>query len=282
MQEMNLPPQAQATIRFKIQVPMDQQEVVIALLSDTEAYAFEEKRDGLHAYFPESGFDETEVKSLLAGIFPDAATETERIEAQDWNASWESNFESVLVDDFVEVHPPFRQPSAGVQHHIQLMPRMAFGTGHHSTTWLMLQACSRLNFQDRTVLDMGCGTAVLGIMASKLGAQKVVAVDIDPWSEENAKENAKLNQINNLDVRVGDASAIPDECYDIILANINKNVLLTDRDVYLGHLNKGGYFLLSGILDRDEAQVDSHYRQAGFIPWMRQSRNEWIMIGYTL
>lgn len=279
---MSLPPQAQATVRLRIDLPAEQQEVAIAVLSETEAYAFEEKRDGLHAYFPFSGFNEAEIKDILNAYFPDAGTEVEVIAAQDWNAEWESNFESVRVGNFVEVHPPFREPSAGVGHHIRLMPRMAFGTGHHSTTWLMMHACEQLDFRGKKVLDMGCGTAVLGILASQLGASTVTAIDIDPWSEENAKENAVMNGVENMKIIVGDASALPDECYDIILANINRNVLLADRDIYLKHLEPGGILLLSGIMDRDEAMVDAHYRSAGLKALVRNTRNEWIMIGYTL
>lgn len=280
MQEIKAPALAEATIRFHVDLAPEHQEVALALLSETSAYAFEEKRDGLHAYFSESQFDEQEAREIIEAHFPEAKIAVERIAPRDWNAEWERDYASVLVDDFVEVHPPFRQPSPGIRYAISLMPRMAFGTGHHSTTWLMLQACQGFDFQGKKVLDMGCGTAVLGILASMLGAAEVMAIDIDPWSEENAKENAAANGITNMQVRIGDAKAIPDTCYDIILANINRNVLLADRDAYFAHLAPGGLILLSGMMDKDESMVDAHYRAVGLEFLARNSRNEWIMLAY--
>lgn len=278
---MNAPALAEATIRFHVDLPTEQQEILLALLSETSAHAFEEKRDGLHAYFQESVFDEAAMRAIVQAYYPDARMHVERIAPKDWNAEWERNFESVRVEDFVEVHPPFRAATPGIAHAIVLMPRMAFGTGHHSTTWLMMAACRHIDFKGKRVLDMGCGTAVLGILASKLGAAAVTAIDIDPWSEENAKENVAANGIANVEVLIGNASVIPAICYDIILANINRNVLLADRDVYVSHLVAGGVIVLSGLLAGDETMVDQHYRAAGLKPLARDSRNEWIKLAYN-
>jgi ribosomal protein L11 methyltransferase len=280
MQEMSAPSLAERSLRLHIATAPDLQEIAIAVLADEGAHAFEEKRDGLYAYFFESAYQEGAVAEAVARYFPGTTYTTEWIPAQDWNAVWEENFESVLVEDFVEVHPPFRDPTPGIAHHICMMPRMAFGTGHHATTWLMLRQCQTLDFQGKHVLDMGCGTAVLGILAAKLGATHVTAIDIDPWSFENAQENASVNHTPELEIILGDSSALPERCYEIILANINRNVLLADRDVYVRHLTPGGQLLLSGIMEQDLDVVTPHYLAAGLDLMARNSRDGWVMLAF--
>jgi ribosomal protein L11 methyltransferase len=282
MQEMSAPSLAERSLRLHLAPAPDLQEIAIAVLADEGAHAFEEKRDGVHAYFFESAYQAEAVAERLAQYFPGLPYTTEWIAAQDWNASWEENFESVLVEDFVEVHPPFRTPTPGMQHYICMMPRMAFGTGHHATTWLMLRQCRELDFQGKDVLDMGCGTAVLGILAAKLGAAHVTGIDIDPWSFENAQEHAQVNQTPQLEIILGDSSALPDRCYAIILANINRNVLLADRDVYVRHLTPGGQVLLSGIMEQDQEVVTQHYQAAGLELVARNSRDGWVMLAFNL
>lgn len=271
---------AEATIKVAVTAEAEQQEILIALLADVGAHAFEEKRDAVYAYFMESAYNAEAVEGVIKGYSPGLDVTVTVIPAQDWNAEWEKNFESVLVDDFVEVHPPFRAATPGIQHHLVLTPRMAFGTGHHATTWLMLQYCSKVDFQGKQVLDMGCGTAVLGIMASMLGAAFVTAIDIDPWSYENGLENAVTNGVENIEVLIGDAGVVPDRCYEIVFANINRNVLIADRDVYVRHLTAGGDLLLSGIMDQDEEMITRHYEEAGLRLVARNSRKEWVMLAF--
>jgi len=167
-----------------------------------------------------------------------------------------------------------------VQYHVQVAPKMAFGTGHHATTWLMLDQCSRLDFQGKAVLDMGSGTGVLGILAQQLGASSVTLIDIDPWSEENCKENAHLNGVTGLEIILGDVTAIPPVCYDIILANINRNVLMADRDSYVASLKPGGVIAMSGFYDFDEAKVAAHFTAAGLRPLDRREKDSWVMLAF--
>ena len=268
-------------IRINLDIPAEQVEMMIAVLSDIGFYAFEETSDGLDAFILEQDFEEPEFNRTLEQFFPELYIRRtqERIESKDWNAEWEANFQSVLVEDFCEIRPPFRESSGTTQHEVVINPRMAFGTGHHATTWLMVKQCSKLELEGKTVLDMGCGTGVLAILARKLGASDVTAIDVDEWSYENAPTNAALNGIEDIKIQHGDASLLPKQpCYDIILANINRNVLLKDRDFYLACLKESGRIVLSGIYNFDEAKLADHYLAAGLELVGREERNEWVSL----
>lgn len=278
---------AEACFQLSIDIPQEEYDTMVAVLSEIGFYAFEETPAELKAFILESDYSEEAFQQVVSDYFPHlfVAKSIERIAPKDWNAEWEANFHSVTLGDFCEVHPPHREPDPSVRHHIMVAPKMAFGTGHHATTWLMLDACSRMDFHGKSVLDMGCGTGVLGLLAHKLGAKAVTLIDFDPWSEENTRENAALNGIADpvaagLDIRLGDVTAIPTVRYQIILANINRNVLMADRDHYLAALAPGGRIALSGFLDFDEARVADHYSAAGLIQVDRQNRESWMMLAF--
>lgn len=273
------------SIKLSIELPEGQHETMMAVLSTVGYYAFEEQENRLDAYISESDFDEKGFREAIDSFFPGMKpkSKTELIPARDWNAQWEKEFQPVRVNDFCLVRPPFKPAEENFAREVIVFPKMAFGTGHHSTTWLMIEQCEHLDFKGKKVLDMGCGTGVLGILALKLGAAEVTAIDIDEWSFENARENAQLNGTEDLVVIQGDASAIPKACYEIILANINRNVLLADRDKLLDHLEKGGILVLSGIYDFDEHILTSHYLDEGSdSPRLelisRKARNEWVRL----
>lgn len=263
--------------------PLLQPEILIAFLGELPFYAFEEKEDRVLAYIKPQDFREADLQAVLAQAFPgrDMRYERNDITKVDWNAEWEKNFEAVLVNDFCEIRPPFRESAGKSTHDLLVMPKMAFGTGHHATTWLMVAKCEGLDFRGKKVLDMGCGTGVLGILAHKLGAAEVTLIDIDPWSTRNSTENAALNGVEGLQILEGDANAIPaDGCYDIILANINRNVLEADRDHFTRHLQRGGELVLSGIYNFDEGKLTEHYLAGGMALVDRAERKEWVRLAF--
>ena len=272
----------EASIQISLDIPRDQYDLMVAVLSEIEFYAFEETPSALKAFVMERDYALAALQDTLETYFPEQriALDVERIAAKDWNAEWEANFHSVRVGDFCEVLPPHREPDPTVLHHVIVAPKMAFGTGHHATTWLMLDACSRMDFSGKTVLDMGSGTGVLGILAHQLGADAVTLIDFDPWCEENCRENAGLNHVEGLQILLGDATAIPPVCYDIVLANINRNVLMADRDCYVASLKAGGIIAISGFYDFDEAKLAAHFVAAGLKPVERRDKDNWVMLSF--
>ncbi len=274
---------AESYIQVRIDLPPPQQPVLVAVLSEIGYYAFEELDDHALAFVLPADYNPEELATTLQQFFPEQALQptVETIAARDWNAEWEKNFESVRVGEFCEIRPPFRESSGTTEHEVLVMPKMAFGTGHHATTWLMVDRLRELEVAGKKVLDMGCGTGVLGILAAKLGAGSVTLIDIDRWSTDNTAENATLNGVKGLEIIEGDATAIPaDACYDIILANINRNVLEADRDHFLRHLQRGGELVLSGIYNFDEAKLTQHYLAAGLELVSRAERNEWVRLAF--
>lgn len=272
----------EASIQLNLDIPKEEFDPMVAVLSEIGYYAFEETPTVLKAFIMESDYDESAFEQAVGDYFPqlNVVKTLERIEPKDWNAEWEANFHSVTVGDFCEVHPPHRAPDPGVRHHVMVAPKMAFGTGHHATTWLMLDQCSRFDITGKDVLDMGCGTGVLGILAHQLGAAHVTCIDFDPWCEENTRENAGLNKIADLEIILGDAKAIPARRYQIILANINRNVLLADRDHYIKALAGGGVIAMSGFYDFDEAKVTAHFAAAGLKLLERREKDNWVMLAF--
>lgn len=269
-------------IKLSLDLPAERHETMMAVLSTVGFYAFEEEPKLLHAYINESDYDASTFSETVDAFFPglDLLPSVEVMPPRDYNAEWEKNFQPVRVKDLCLVRPPFKPAEPGFRQEVIVSPKMAFGTGHHSTTWLMIDQLSQLEVQGKRVLDMGCGTGVLGILARKMGAADVCCIDIDEWSYENARENAELNGIADLQVIQGDVAAIPKGCYEIILANINRNVLLADRDQYLAHLSRGGTLVLSGIYDFDEDILTRHYLDSGLHLEGRESRNEWVRLTF--
>jgi ribosomal protein L11 methyltransferase len=229
-------------------IPGELKDILIADLSAQGFEGFEETEDGLKAFISSVSYDEKALQELAgernAGFNKTIIGET------NWNEVWESNFDPVVVDDFVAIRADFHKPVLGVMHEIVVTPKMSFGTGHHATTFMMLQQMREVDFRDKTVLDFGTGTGVLAILAEKLGAKKVVAIDNDDWSIENAKENIKNNVCRSITLQKADTPEM-DETFDIILANINRNVIVENFHFLRSQLAMGGTLLLSGILKED-------------------------------
>jgi ribosomal protein L11 methyltransferase len=199
------------------------------------------------------------------------------IEKQNWNEVWESNFEPVQVEDFVGIRASFHQPIQGVEHEIVITPKMSFGTGHHATTYLVMQAMRQLDWKNKSVFDFGTGTGILAILAEKLGAESVLAIDNDDWCIENATENVVINLCSKIKIAKAN-SAEMGRRFDIILANINKHIILSNI-TYLGNsLQKGGLILLSGLLEEDESDILIACHSAGWKHQITNKRNGWIVI----
>lgn len=216
--------------------------------------SFVDITDGVLAYI--SSFDFTVERLNSISFFKDlnlgnVKFKWKLIKDQNWNEEWEKNFSPVLVGNQCYIRATFHEPKPAIEYEIIIDPKMSFGTGHHETTHLMVEQMFTIDFFQKKVLDMGCGTGILAILASKLGAKVIDAIDIDEWAYQNSIENCNLNGANNIQVLCGDRSVIPACEYDLILANINRNILLKDMDTYAQHLVSGGILLISGIYSND-------------------------------
>jgi ribosomal protein L11 methyltransferase len=254
-----------------------QQEVLIAQLAEMGYDGFEELNEGLKAFIPEESFSEHALKELL--VASGLGYTKFIIPKQNWNRVWESNFEPVLVDDFVGVRAGFHPPFEQVLHEIVITPKMSFGTGHHATTYMMMQLMRELDFNGKSVYDFGTGTGILAILAQKLGAGSVLAVDNDDWCIENATENAGINGVGGIKVEKIDILSLKIE-YDIILANINKNVIIENINMLKKGLAKNGQLLLSGLLNDDESDIHKAVQSLDLQHIKTIRRNNWIAIWY--
>ncbi|WNJ21079.1 50S ribosomal protein L11 methyltransferase [Pontibacter sp. G13] len=250
-------------LEITLPLPVDLREPAMALLTALAFEAFEETESGIKGYVLKEDFDEAQIRETLS-IFPNGPFpfEVSEMENKNWNAEWEQSYPPVEVGTFCQIVPTFHQPKEGFQHTVLIDPKMSFGTGHHETTRLMIQLMEHSAIANRTVLDMGCGTGVLGILAAKLQASQVLGIDIDNWSYENAKENVSLNHID-MDILLGTSEVIPEAQFHVILANINRNVLMADIPIYAMHLQEGGELLLSGFYERDQALIEQVCTSAG-------------------
>ena len=226
----------------------EQQEILLALLSEEGYDGFEETSDELNAYISEEQYNEEQLKELISSFSKTFSKEI--IAPKNWNAEWESSYEPVIVDNFVAVRAHFHQPITTVEHEIVITPKMSFGTGHHATTWQVMKLMQHINFDNKTVFDFGCGTAVLAILAEKLGAASVLAIDNDDWCIENSIENVEANRCNNITVQKADAPIT--QQFDIILANINRHILLQYMSTLAASLNPNGFIIISGFYKEED------------------------------
>jgi len=234
-----------------------QQDLFIHELSNIGFDTFEQTDEGFKAYIPESNFNPLELETLLLNLDSDLRVnyQLSTIGAQNWNALWESNFQPIFIKDKVCVRATFHKSHPDYPIEIVIDPKMAFGTGHHQTTSLMMEYILEENFENKTVLDMGCGTGILGILAANLLAKNIVSMDNDPTCIESSKENQQLNKIVNMDVREGSVNAIPDLQFQIILANINRNILLEHLSYYSRAIEQGGELFLSGFYQGEDLEL---------------------------
>ena len=263
---------------LKITIPVSEkhtQEILIAILSEEKFDSFEEHEDELNAFITEEDFNEQILKETLLPF--NLSFSSEKMIQQNWNAIWETSFQPVTVADFVAVRADFHEPIKEVKHEIIITPKMSFGTGHHATTHLMLTAMQNIDFSNKTVIDFGTGTGILAIMAEKLGAASIQAIDIDEWSIENTKENLERNGCKKTDVMQADNLNSLSKA-DIILANINRHILLEHMFSIKDHLNENGCVLLSGLLTDDEEIISDSIKNSGLKKLGVSDEGNWISV----
>ncbi|MBB4807708.1 ribosomal protein L11 methyltransferase [Chryseobacterium defluvii] len=263
---------------FKISPLQPWNEILMAELIEIGFDSFTEEAEGILGYIQKDLLNKDELKALP--IFGNEEVKVEysfqEMPNINWNEEWEKNFSPINIDDKVLIRAEFHESVPGM-HEIIIQPKMSFGTGHHPTTHLMIQQMMDFDFNGKEVLDMGCGTSVLAIYAKQQGADHVKAIDIDEWSVENSKENAERNGVK-LDIEQGTADNLGKENYDIILANINRNILISDISTYVSVLNDGGKLLLSGLCFFDVDDIMEVCRENGLELKKQLQREEWVSL----
>lgn len=254
-------------------------DMLIAFLSELGYEAFEEYLQGLDAYILEEMFDEDLLEQLKRQIPSlDFSYECELLEEKNWNTEWEQNYKPVLIADKLLVRSTFHDSMPDIPCEIIINPQMSFGTGHHETTTLMLEALLELDLEGKKVLDVGCGTGILAIFAAQKGAL-VTGVDIDANAYENALENIALNKVKErVSIRKGTIDGVKQEGFAVILANINRNVLLQDIVKYAKRLSVGGTLLLSGFYEKDIPKMEEALAVAKLINCEKKLLNEWTLL----
>ena len=253
-------------------------EILMAELIEIGFDSFTEEHNGILAYIQKDLFDDKQLQEI--NMFSNEAVEIsytyQEMPNINWNEEWEKNFEPINVENQVSIRAEFHS-NQNLPHEIIIQPKMSFGTGHHATTYLMIQQMLDMDFENKTVLDMGCGTSVLAIFAKQKGAGKTVAIDIDEWSVENSKENAERNNVD-LDISQGTADNLGAENFDIILANINRNILISDIPTYVSVLNNVGQLLLSGLCFFDVDDILEVCNEQKLTLKRKLQREEWVSL----
>lgn len=261
-------------------------DILAAMLADIGYESFVPEESGMTAYVPLNSYDAQSLADIVANFPLENHTiryDTETIEGEDWNAEWEKNyFQPIVVDDQCVIHSTFHTDIPQARYDILIDPKMAFGTGHHQTTCHMLRAILASDMTGKKVLDMGCGTALLAILARKHGATQVTGIDIDEFAYENALENIRLNHTDDIEIRLGGTDALHDgETFDYILANINRNILLADMGCYAAHMHAGATIFMSGfyIEDMDMLREEAARHNLRFESYAEDNR--WTMMQFS-
>jgi len=262
-----------------------QQDLLISDLADLGFDTFEDSENGFTAFVIKENLDEQRLKELLASHEDEFATtyHLEDVADENWNAEWEKNFSPLVIDDVCYVRATFHQPQPSYPYEIVIDPKMAFGTGHHQTTTMMMQYILAADLKDKDVLDMGCGTAILAILAAKLGAKTLTAIDYDEVCYESTIENAALNNVDNLEALCGSKEVIPDSKYDVIFANINRNILLDQIYRYAEVLKTGGKIFFSGFyLEPDLAMITTECAKYNITYLDHKQNGDWVAAQFEM
>ncbi|HLA57046.1 MAG TPA: 50S ribosomal protein L11 methyltransferase [Flavobacterium sp.] len=257
-------------------------EILIAELGEKPFESFIESDFGIVAYIRKEFWTEDILDDMFILNSPQftISYKIEEIEQVNWNEEWEKNFEPIDVDGKCHVRAPFH-PKTDAEFDIVIEPKMSFGTGHHETTHMMIQHLLETDVKGKKTLDMGCGTAILAILAEMKGAEPIDAIDIDNWCYLNSVENAERNNCTHISVYEGDAAMLKDRKYDVIIANINRNILLNDMQQYVDSLNKDGILLLSGFYEEDIPFIDASCTEKGLTYVKKFSRNNWVSLKFV-
>ncbi|WP_419214070.1 50S ribosomal protein L11 methyltransferase [Maribacter sp. X9] len=268
--------------RFTIVPPEPASDILIAELGAAGFESFVEEENGVLAYIQKEDWSPDILNdiTILSNSKFDIDYDYKEIEQENWNATWEQNFQPIVVDGICMVRAPFHEP-IDVEYDIIIEPKMSFGTGHHETTHMMLQHILQLDVKDKSVLDMGSGTGVLAILSGMRGASNIDAVDIDNWCYLNAKENVERNHMDFINVYEGEVALLKGKKYDVIIANINRNILLADIPAYVEALNKNGILLLSGFYTEDLVMINEKCFEVGLKFEKNLERNNWVAAKYV-
>lgn len=252
-------------------------EILMAELAEVGFDSFEDTPTGIKAYIPKDSWNEHILQDIYLLSNPEftISYQITEIEQVNWNEEWEKNFSPIVVEDLCTVRANFH-PVPNTRYDIVITPKMSFGTGHHETTYMMLQQLLPLSLEGTKVLDMGCGTGILAIMAALRGAHDITAIDIDPWCVENATENVQQNNCSFITIKEGDVSLIAGEQYNLILANINRNILLSDIPAYTQALLPQGLLLVSGFYEEDLPAIKEKCQEVGLTYLSHIERNRWV------
>ncbi len=267
---------------FKVDPVQPASDILIAELGEVQFESFVETEDGVQAYIKKEDWYPNILDDLqiLSNPLFHIDYDYSEIEQENWNATWESNFSPIQVGRQCIIRAPFHERPQ-VDYDIVIEPKMSFGTGHHETTYMMLQHILEHDFNGKSVLDMGSGTGVLAILAAMKGAAAIDAIDIDNWCYLNAKENIERNNCGHINVYEGTADLLVDQQYDIIMANINRNILLEDVPAYVKCLNKGGILFLSGFYKEDISQISERCGEVGLKFEKNLEKNNWVAVKYV-
>ncbi len=274
------------SVRFRLDSYNEENaEILVALTEEMGFESYEYADEFLTAYIKEDLFNEDELNEILpskeGGFSFNVSYTFEKVKNENWNKIWESNFQPIVIDDLCTVKASFHEGLPETKYTITIDPKMAFGTGHHQTTSLMMRALLKEDLTGRSVLDMGCGTGILAILAAlKGGATRIVAIDIDPTATESAIENSNANRVGDeIEILTGDASLLASqEKFDLILANINRNIILDDIQKYSNVMNSQGVLQLSGFFAEDVDLIEVGAKAAGFEKVSVTIDNRWAQV----
>lgn len=256
-------------------------DILAAELAEIGFDSFVPGENGMQAFIPENKFDESSLKQLIADYPIEVAVSYEiiTVASKNWNEEWEKHyFEPIVIGDECVIHSSFHKNVPEAKYDIIIDPKMAFGTGHHETTSLVIGEILKMDLSNKKVLDMGCGTAVLAILAAMRGATELLAIDIDNWCTENSLENIALNNVSGIEVKLGGAELLEGLHFDIILANINRNILLADIEKYAACLSSGGKLYMSGFYKADIPVIEAELNRNGLELIDFKEKNNWVVV----
>jgi ribosomal protein L11 methyltransferase len=262
---------------FKESIPWS--EILMTYLTDLPFESFEEEEGLLKAYIPHKAYKKESIEAILKDFYYQELTFTdELIKDENWNAEWEKNFSPIYIDEKCVVKAPFHNLENTFPYEILINPQMSFGTGHHQTTYLILKEMFSMDLKDKTVLDMGCGTGILAILAEQLKAKSILAIDIDDWAYRNTLENIELNNCWKIETKEGGAELLnKNETFSVILANINRNILLNDMRSYVSVLKHEGEILMSGFYTTDVHLIEEEAKLNGLVKDSVKEHEGWAM-----
>lgn len=269
-------------IEVELKLEPDYSEILMAELGEAGFESFVETDEGLLAYIPENDFDKNELDKVVAKYqdLTTIAASWKSLERRNWNEEWEKSYEPIEVSNQVRVRATFHEPDPSFKYDLLIQPKMSFGTGHHETTWLVMNEQLSLPHQGFSIMDVGCGTGILAILASKLGATQILGFDIDEWAVENTRENFSMNNLpSETEVFQGTITEVqPGQVFDGILANINRNILLAEIPTYVSHLKERGWLVVSGFYETDQADIERCAEENNLKKIRSNTRNQWACV----